>query len=89
MATNPSSSSHCAHDNQPKLKSILCTWKPTQVQVHIVHMETNPSSSSYCAHGSQFEIFESLLFPYINDLFLLGFYCIDVIRSMYYKIDTL
>jgi hypothetical protein len=43
MATNPSSSSHCAHDSQPKLKSILCTWQPTQVQVHIVHMGANLS----------------------------------------------
>ncbi len=32
--------------------------------------------------------FEILLFSYINDFFL-GFYCIDVIGSMYQKINTL
>jgi hypothetical protein len=33
----------------------MCTWQPTQVQVHIVHMVANTNSISYCAHGSQFE----------------------------------
>jgi hypothetical protein len=34
---------------------VLCTWKPIQVQVHIVHMATNLSWSSYCAHDNHIE----------------------------------
>jgi hypothetical protein len=34
MAINPSSSSYCAHYNQPKIKFILCAWHLTWIQVH-------------------------------------------------------
>jgi hypothetical protein len=33
-ATSPSSSSHCAHGNQPKFKFTLCTLQRTWIQLH-------------------------------------------------------
>jgi uncharacterized membrane protein len=34
-----------AHGNQSKFKFTLCTWQPTWVEVHIVHMAITLSSS--------------------------------------------